>query len=29
MIDGGFPWAQVEDMILRKAMTNEQWKSVQ
>jgi hypothetical protein len=29
MLDGGFPWAQVEDMILRKAMTNEQWKSVQ
>jgi hypothetical protein len=29
MIASGFPWSQVEDMVLRKAMTNEQWKSVQ
>jgi hypothetical protein len=29
MLAAGFPWKDVETMILRKAMTAEQWKSVQ
>lgn len=29
MLHAGIPWQQVEEMVLRKSMTNEQWKSIQ
>lgn len=29
MLAAGVPWQQVEEMTLRKSMTNEQWKSIQ